>query len=119
MAWTFPNNASSPPSFVRPRLAHTATLTKSGQSIYYIGGIQVSESEGLSAAPMNEILEYHIANNTWIMHKSPTNTTIPSPRRLHSATQVPNADLILVYGGSVTGMHIYIFIVKENTHVIN
>lgn len=90
MAWTLPDNgtsSSSRPSFVRPRLAHTATLTKSGQSIYYIGGLQVSESEVLSSAPMNEILEYHIANNTWIMHKSPENTTIPSPRRLHTATQ--------------------------------
>lgn len=88
MTWSFPNNktTSSHPSFLQPRLAHTDTLTGSGQSILYIGGLEVDENGKLSPAPMNEILEYNITNSNWTLHKSPVNSTIPASRRLHSAT---------------------------------
>ncbi|KAI8091628.1 hypothetical protein BDF21DRAFT_409805 [Thamnidium elegans] len=100
MAWSFPDSTNT--SYPRARIAHTATLGNSGQSIFYIGGLEVNDSDMLSSVSMGEILEYHIANNTWITHQSPSNSTIPSPRRLHTATQIPNVDLILVYGGSAT-----------------
>ncbi|GAN03191.1 hypothetical protein MAM1_0035c02642 [Mucor ambiguus] len=107
LAWSFPDNDTktsfhhtSAPS---PRLAHTATLSASGQSIYYIGGLQVDDSgTSLSGAPMNEILEYNITSGNWTTHTSPANTTIPAPRRLHTATLIPNSDLLFVYGGSIT-----------------
>ncbi|CAO0793851.1 unnamed protein product [Mucor circinelloides] len=107
LAWSFPDNdtktSSQHTSIPNPRLAHTATLSASGQSIYYIGGLQVDDSgTGLSGAPMNKILEYNITSGNWTIHTSPTNTTIPAPRRLHTATLIPNSDLIFVYGGSVT-----------------
>lgn len=130
LAWSFPDNDTKTSSqqtttIPNPRLAHTATLSASGQSIYYIGGLQVDDSgTSLSGAPMNQILEYNITSGNWTTHTSPINTTIPAPRRLHSATLsnyynsvfhifhlltfvllciVPNSDLIFVYGGSVTG----------------
>lgn len=89
MAWSLPDstNASLHPSFVRARIAHTESLAQSGNSIFYIGGLQADENNQLTAAPMNEILEYNIANNSWVLQKSPVNSTIPSSRRLHSATQ--------------------------------
>lgn len=89
MAWSFPDSTKTSlhPSFVHARLAHTATLARSGNSIFYIGGLQADDNDQLTAAPMNEIFEYNIVNNTWLMHTSPVNNTIPSPRRLHSATQ--------------------------------
>ena len=108
LVWSFPDNDTKTSSqqsttIPNPRLAHTATLSASGQSIYYIGGLQVDDSgAGLSGAPMNQILEYNITSGNWTTHTSPTNTTIPAPRRLHSATLIPNSDLIFVYGGSVT-----------------
>jgi hypothetical protein len=46
----------------------------------------VDASNQLSSASMGEIFEYNIANSTWTMHKTPVNGTIPSPRRLHTAT---------------------------------
>lgn len=126
LAWSFPDNdtktSSHHTSVPNPRLAHTATLGASGQSIYYIGGLQVDDGgTGLSGAPMNEILEYNITSGNWTTHTSPANTTIPAPRRLHTASLskcytcrlfirsilthviVPNSDLIFVYGGSITG----------------
>lgn len=92
LVWSFPDNDTKTSSqqsttIPNPRLAHTATLSASGQSIYYIGGLQVDDSgAGLSGAPMNQILEYNITSGNWTTHTSPTNTTIPAPRRLHSAT---------------------------------
>lgn len=85
MAWSFPDNTKT--SYPSARLAHTATLDRSGQSIFYIGGLKEDDGNKLVSAPMNEILEYHIGNNTWTTHRSPSNSTIPSPRRLHTATQ--------------------------------
>ncbi|KAI9255862.1 hypothetical protein EDC94DRAFT_617002 [Helicostylum pulchrum] len=100
MAWSFPDSTKT--SYPRARIAHTATLGRSGQSIFYIGGLEVNDSGMLSSVSMGQIHEYHIANNTWTTHQSPSNSTIPSPRRLHTATQIPDVDLILVYGGSAT-----------------
>ncbi|KAI9346685.1 hypothetical protein BD770DRAFT_396186 [Pilaira anomala] len=105
MAWSFPDNTKT--SYPPARLAHTATLDRSGQSIFYIGGLKENDENKLVSVPMNEILEYHIGNNTWTIHHSPSNSTIPSPRRLHTATQIPDADLIFVYGGSATGIYLY------------
>ncbi|KAI8091120.1 uncharacterized protein B0P05DRAFT_504740 [Gilbertella persicaria] len=105
LSWSFPDKntkTSSNPTFLLPRLAHSATLARSGDSIYYIGGLQLNQDNVLNYAPMNEILQYNITNHTWTLHTSPPNTTIPSPRRLHSATMIPYTDLILIYGGSVT-----------------
>lgn len=129
MTWTHPDDnktALNDPTFLHPRIEHTATLTRSGNSIVYIGGLQTNENNQISSASMGEILEYNITNSTWVMHKSPVNSTIPSPRRLHTATLskiarffvyqifvlnfifkfiiVPNTDLIFIYGGSATGM---------------
>lgn len=126
MTWSFPDstNTSLQPSFVRARIAHTETLGRSGESIFYIGGLQSDDNDQLIAASMSEILEYNIANNTWFLRKSPVNSTVPSSRRLHSATQssniiygiqavplnflfiVPDHDLIFVYGGSATGKNL-------------
>ncbi|CEP14402.1 hypothetical protein [Parasitella parasitica] len=107
LTWSFPDNATEMSSrqtnIPNPRLEHTATLSNSGQSIYFIGGLQVDDSgTSLSGAPMNTVLEYNITSGEWTTHTSPANTTIPASRRLHSATLVPNSDLIFVYGGSVT-----------------
>ncbi|KAG2205547.1 hypothetical protein INT47_005922 [Mucor saturninus] len=104
LTWSFPDstNTSLQPSFVRARIAHTETLGRSGKSIFYIGGLQSDDNDQLIAASMSEILEYNIANNTWFLRKSPVNSTVPSSRRLHSATQIPDHDLIFVYGGSAT-----------------
>ncbi|GAA5804213.1 hypothetical protein HPULCUR_009700 [Helicostylum pulchrum] len=85
MAWSFPDSTKT--SYPRARIAHTATLGRSGQSIFYIGGLEVNDSGMLSSVSMGQIHEYHIANNTWTTHQSPSNSTIPSPRRLHTATQ--------------------------------
>ncbi|KAG1454177.1 hypothetical protein G6F55_007747 [Rhizopus delemar] len=98
-SWAFPNNNT--PSFVRPRVEHTATLTHSGNSIYFIGGLEINEDGTIVPAPMNEILEYNVINSTWTLLNT-KNSTVPSSRRLHSATAVPNTDLILIYGGSST-----------------
>ncbi|KAI8331073.1 hypothetical protein EDC96DRAFT_527656 [Choanephora cucurbitarum] len=101
LTWSLPTNITKSSS-LSPRIAHTATLSKSGDVIYFIGGLQVSNGYQLSYAPMNDILQFNITNQTWSLHHSPGNTTIPSPRRLHSATAIPDTDLILIYGGSVT-----------------
>ncbi|CAO3703379.1 unnamed protein product [Rhizopus stolonifer] len=105
LTWTFPNNQTTStqeiPSFVRPRLEHTSTLTRSGNSIYFIGGLEIAENNTIQPASMSEILEYNVINSTWSLLK--TNTSlVPSTRRLHSATAIPNTDLILIYGGSET-----------------
>lgn len=104
MAWSLPENQTtlSQSSHIRPRLEHTATLSPSGDTMVFIGGLEVNESNQIASASMADILVYNITNTTWTMHKSPANSTIPSPRRLHSATQIPNSDLIFVYGGSAT-----------------
>jgi hypothetical protein len=88
MAWKKPDNESTlnQLTFLHPRIEHTATLTQSGDSIIYIGGLAVNENGQISSASMGETLVYNITNSTWTMHKSPVNSTIPSPRRLHTAT---------------------------------
>ncbi|KAI9277608.1 hypothetical protein BY458DRAFT_504591 [Sporodiniella umbellata] len=95
MSWTTVNQTHLP----RPRLEHTATLTESG--IYFLGGLEVTESHSVRPAPMSEILKYDVKNATWSLLKTST-LLVPSPRRLHSATAIPGTDLILVYGGSAT-----------------
>ncbi|KAI8967644.1 hypothetical protein BDF20DRAFT_928072 [Mycotypha africana] len=102
LTWSTLAKNTNATTAIKPRLAHTATLNeKTDQSIYYIGGLQ-NDGEHLLPSPMNEILEYQIQNDRWITHRSPLNTTVPSSRRLHTATWVPNSeDLIFVFGGSV------------------
>lgn len=89
MAWSLPENETtlSQSSHILPRLEHTATLSPSGDTMTFIGGLVVNESNQIVSASMGDTLVYNITNTTWTTHKSPANSTIPSPRRLHSATQ--------------------------------
>ncbi|KAI8989449.1 hypothetical protein BDB01DRAFT_542227 [Pilobolus umbonatus] len=99
--WLFPDIVV--PSFVYPRLEHTATLSSTGNSIFYIGGLfnTATINGKIAAFPMNQIHEFNTIQQEWTLHYTQSDI-IPSSRRLHTATLLPEKDLILIYGGALT-----------------
>ncbi|KAI8969103.1 hypothetical protein BDF20DRAFT_145003 [Mycotypha africana] len=113
-------NVSEPlPPGILPRFGHTATLSRDGTYIFYIGGrirtanatdasnknITNSISRTVRIVPyyqlvsMNDILIYNTIKGTWSLQQSPSAATVSS-RYMHTANLIPGTDKILIYGGA-------------------
>ncbi|ORZ03718.1 hypothetical protein BCR43DRAFT_483848 [Syncephalastrum racemosum] len=91
-------------SVLHPRHQHAGVLGPDGKTIYYIGGIKENSNVvnntvqySDAAALMTDIITFDTSTLKWGL-QNPTGT-IPSTRRLHTLTLLPNSSKILMYGG--------------------
>ncbi|CDH49389.1 predicted protein [Lichtheimia corymbifera JMRC:FSU:9682] len=94
------------PADLYGRRGHSAALGADGHTIYYFGGLKGTSVQrpldnsyfGFNDISMDEILVFDIHNLTW-MKRTNNGSITPSPRYLHTTTQIPGTNKILLYGG--------------------
>ncbi|KAI9316679.1 hypothetical protein BX666DRAFT_1877965 [Dichotomocladium elegans] len=89
------------------RIEHTATLSRDGRMIYYLGGLTATQyidtnntlQYALNGIDMSNIITFDTTNSSW---GSVTTSSIapPTQRRLHTAERIPGTNTLLLYGGA-------------------
>ncbi|KAF7720999.1 hypothetical protein EC973_005636 [Apophysomyces ossiformis] len=94
------------------RIGSTATMSSDNNIIYYIGGYNAFMDSSinqtapafpnpytLNPARMSDILTFDTVKVAWTLNTA-NGDKLPTPRQYHTAVQLPNSDLIAIYGGA-------------------
>ncbi|KAI9316678.1 hypothetical protein BX666DRAFT_2041339, partial [Dichotomocladium elegans] len=89
------------------RNEHTATLSRDGRMIYYLGGLTATQyidtnntlQYARNIIDMSNIITFDTTNSSW-GSVTTSSIALPTQRRRHTAERIPGTNTLLLYGGA-------------------